>query len=295
MRPGHLAGVWWVACVCALGVGQVAAQSQAGALPLIAVQGSVVLGYSVDAPPFSVAQANGVPVGYSLDWCHHIVNALRTELNKPALKVRYVAVGQDQMARVVASGGVHLMCAAVSDTPERRQTMRFSEPIAFSATKFLVRADSGVTTASQLQGQRVGVLDRTSTHATVQDFSQRQSLHLQVTPVLNADAAMGQLALRQVKAWARDESLLLAMRARQSKPDDFVLLPEALAAQPIAIAFAKDLGLQRVVDLAMAQQVRTGEADRMYAHWFVEPNPLFVHGLGVARPAELTQAWHALK
>lgn len=289
-RVGPLWGVLACACLSA----PVAAQSQ-GVLPLIASQGVVVLGYSADAPPFSVEQANGMPVGYSLDWCKHIVSTLRAELNKPALEARYVPVGQDQMARVVASGGVHLMCAAVSDTPERRKSMRFSEPIAYSATKFMVRADSGIAQASQLRGKRVGVLGRTSTEVAVADFSQRHSLGLHVSRVLNADAGMSQLVLRQVQAWARDEPLLLGVRARQPKPDDFVLLPDAVAVQSIAIALANDPGLQRVVDIAMARYVRTGEADRLYEHWFLKPNVLFAQGLGMARPEELSRAWQAFR
>lgn len=279
----------------ALALAPVGAQTRQGALPLMAVQGVVVLGYSVDAPPFSVAQPNGVPVGYSLDWCQHIVSALRTELGKPTLKVKYVPVGQDQMVRTVASGAVNLMCAAVSDTAERRQRLRFSEPIFFSMTKFMVRADSGLAAASQLQGLRVGVVGRTSTEAVVKDFSQQQSLGLQVLPALNADAAMSQLVLRQVQAWARDEPLLLAMRDRQAKPADFALLPDALAAQPIAIAFANDADVQRVADVTMAKLVRSGEADRLYEQWFVKPNALFARGLGVAQSAELAKAWQAFK
>jgi len=284
----------WVMWACALASTPVVAQPPA-VLPVIAAQGMVVLGYSVDAPPFSVEQGKGVPVGYSLDWCQHIVSALRTELNKPNLKVRYVPVGQDQMARVVASGGVHLMCAAVSDTPERRKTLRFSEPIAYSSTKFMVRADAGIAQASQLQGKRVGVLGRTSTEAAVVDFSQRHKLNLQVASALNADAAMSQLVLRQVQAWARDEPLLLGVRARQTKPDEFVLLPDPVAVQPIGIAFANDPDLQRVVDMTMARLVRSEEADRLYAQWFLKPNVLFASGMGMAPAAELTRAWQVFR
>jgi glutamate/aspartate transport system substrate-binding protein len=287
----------WIRCVLGL-FGACALQVQAqprNVLEQVARQGMVVVGYSADAPPFSAVAAKGAPAGYSIDWCLQIVEHLKNHLQRPDLKVRFAEVPQDQMVRVVASAGVHLMCAAVSDTPERRQKLRFSEPIFFSSVRLMVRSDAGFSAATQLKGRNVAVIGRTSAEAAVAAFSRSQGLDMTLSRVVGADAALSQLVLRQSDAWARDEVLLLGTRAKQHRPSDFTVLPEGLTNEPIAIALPPDPGLQSVVDQAMVLAMRSGAADRMYEQWFVRPNAMVPSGLGLNRSAELTRAWLALR
>jgi glutamate/aspartate transport system substrate-binding protein len=290
-----LAG-WLALALTALSAGPAQAQSPAPkVLDLIARQGQVVLGHVRDAPPFASAPATGTPTGYAVDWCNVIVEHLRLVLKKPDLPVSHVEVPQDQMLRVVGSGGVHLMCAAVSDTPERRQSLRFSAPIFFSQVKLLVPARSTAQAVADLKGRTVSVLGRTSAEKAVQDHSVAHSLELKLSRVISADAALSQVILGQASAWARDEVLLLGIRARQPRPSDWRLLPQALSSEPIAIAFAADPDLQRVVDQAMALAVRSGAAEQMHRRWFQLANPLTLEGLNLPISPELQRAWQMFK
>ncbi len=155
----------------------------------------------------------------------------------------------------------------------------------------MVRADSGLTAVNQLAGKRVAVIARTSNEAMLKAHSDSAGWGMNLSSALNADAALGQLQLKQVDAWARDEALLLGIRAAQGRPDDFIVLPEGLAPQPLAIAFAKDAELQSVVDTALAKRIRSGEADLWLDKWLVKPNALFPSGLGIAPSPELLGAW----
>jgi glutamate/aspartate transport system substrate-binding protein len=292
-QTGLLAGVLALAATWA---GPLQAQSPAPkVLDLIARQGQVVLGHVRDAPPFAAASESGPPIGYALDWCNAIVNHLRLVLKKPDLPVSHVEVPQDQMLRIVGSGGVHLMCAAVSETPERRQSLRFSAPIFFSQVKLLVPVRSPAQAVADLRGRTVTVLGRTSAEKAVQDHNLAQALDLKLSRVVSADAALSQVILGQASAWARDEVLLLGIRARQPRPSDWRLLPQALSSEPIGIAFAADPDMQRVVDQAMAVAVRSGAAEQMHRRWFQSANPLAPEGLNLSVSPALQQAWQAFK
>src|SRR4051812_44190176 len=80
-------------------------------------------------------------------------------------------------------------------------------------------------------------------------------------------------------AWARDETLLLGALGRQRDGQDFLLLPDKLATETIAIALRRDAGLQRVMDHTMALAVRSGKMDSLYEQWFVKPSPANPKGL----------------
>ncbi len=288
--------------ICCLGVMSVlstgaSAQQQPvrSVLSEMTRQGVIVLGYSPDALPFSMGVGKKTPEGYSIDWCLRIVEHLKTQLRQPELRVLYKEVPPDQMLRTVSTGGVHLMCAAVSDTADRRKSLRFSEPIFHTSVRFMVRKEVNITAASQLAGKSVAVIGRTSAEQAVQTYSDEQKLNLTVSRVVSAEAAMGQLSLKHAQAVARDDVLLLGMRARQGRPADFVLLPEKLGGEPIAIALPNDAELQKMVDQAMALGVRSGAADQLYDKWFVKANSLTSVPLELPKPEALNQAWQIFR
>ena len=266
-----------------------------GALKRIADRQQVNVGYSEDAPPFSFKDAKGQPVGYSLDLCMEIVARLKQEIGQPQLRVKLLPVPPDQLPRLVGSGGVDLMCAGVSDTPGRRKTMAFSTPIFLSSVKLMVPAQGGARAATDLKGQAVAVLGRTTAEAAVQQFSKDRGLSLRLSRVVSPDAALSQLRLGQAGAWARDEILHLGTLAREADRAKFTLLGESLSTEVIAIALPRDAGLQRVVDQGLALAVRGGKVDAAYNRWFVQPHAGAPGGLKLALSPALKAEFDRLR
>ena len=59
-------------------------------LDTIRKQGVIRLGYVDGAAPFSWANANGEPQGYSVDLCRAVVDSIAEQLKRKELKVRWV-------------------------------------------------------------------------------------------------------------------------------------------------------------------------------------------------------------
>ena len=57
----------------------------------IARSGVVAIGYRDSSPPFSYLDQDRRPIGYSIEICHRIVDAMRQSLKRP-LDIRYVPV-----------------------------------------------------------------------------------------------------------------------------------------------------------------------------------------------------------
>ena len=64
----------------------------AGTLDKVAKTGTISLGYRDNSLPFSYLNADKRPVGYSMDICLKIVDALNREITRNDLNVKYVKV-----------------------------------------------------------------------------------------------------------------------------------------------------------------------------------------------------------
>jgi glutamate/aspartate transport system substrate-binding protein len=265
-------------------------------LDRIAQREQLNLGYRSDAPPFSYHDAKGQPIGYSVELCRAIAQRIQAGINKPAMKVRTIAVAADQLGRVVASGGVDLMCAGTSDTPERRKTMDFSPPIFLSSVKFLVRDPAKYGAVAQLKGQTVAVIGRTTAQAAVEAYSTQSGLALKVSRVVSPEAAFSQLVLGQAAAYARDEILLLGQRAADPQAAGYALLPDAISTEVIAIAMPRgDAELQKLVQEALSEMARDGRLQAAYERWFVQPTPGKAKPLNLPMSAELKAAFDKMR
>lgn len=294
MRLAHKTSLAACAALCWLAL---APAAQAGsAVDRIVQRDQLNLGYRTDAPPFSYHNASGQVIGYSVDICRAIFERIKADLGKPALKLRVTPVDADQLARIVSSGGVDLMCAGTSNTEERRRTMDFSPPIFVSAVKFMVRDATKITSAAQLKGQTVAVLGRTTAEPAVLAYSAKADLALKVSRVVSPEAAFSQLQLGQVGAYARDEILLIGQRDRDPGAAAFALLPEAISTEHIAIAMPRgDAELQKMVQQALAALAREGKLNALYEQWFVKLTPGRKTPLGLPMSAELKAEFDRLR
>lgn len=262
------------------------------ALKRIADRGQINIGFNEDAPPFSVrAGRAGDPVGYSIDLCVAMAERIKQETGQPDLRVKFLPVPTDQMARIVRSAGVDLMCAGTSDTVERRASMAFSQPIFISSVKMMVRNKDGYKDAADVKGKPIAVLGRTTAEPAVLAFSKQKKLNLEISRAVSADAALSKLRLGHVAAWARDEVLLRGIHQRQPDAADFSILPNPMSSEVIAIAFPSDSGLQRVVDQTLAGLARDGRLETLYQKWFVQPNPAAQKGLNLPLSTELKEVF----
>ena len=263
-------------------------------LQRIAARDKVVIGYGESSAPFSFLQG-GKPVGYSIALCEDVAQRVRQALGRPDLGLQFLPVDQDAVPRLVGSSTIDIMCAGVSDTPQRRRTMAFSAPIFVSSVKLMVRKADGPQDVAGLKGKTVAVLGRTTAEAAVQDLDKRRKLGLNISTVVSAEAAISQLRLKQVDAWARDEVLLLGAVAGQPDASAFRLLDGELSSEVIALAMGRDEKLRKLVDEVLADDVRSGRMQRLYEQWFGREGAPGAGGFSLPMSSALKAAFDRLR
>ena len=85
MRRNFLIGLTLAA---ALGAGAAQAEELTGTLKNIKETGAITLGYRDSSIPFSYLDDNQKPIGYAMDICYKIVDAVKKELKLDKLEVK---------------------------------------------------------------------------------------------------------------------------------------------------------------------------------------------------------------
>ncbi|NRR29387.1 amino acid ABC transporter substrate-binding protein [Oxalobacteraceae bacterium] len=234
--------------------------------------GVVTIGYREASVPFSYLDGQKKPVGYTMDLCAHIVDAIRKQPGMADLKVNYVAVSSSDRMEKVKGGAVDLECGSTTVTKQRAGEVAFSNPIFFADTKILVRADSGIRTIADLKEKRVIVNQGATGAPLLAKVDMDKGLHIQFVKSRDNVESFKSLQQSKVDAFVHDDIQLTILAATSSDPKGYTLLAESLSSDPIAIMVRKDnKQLKQLVDATLAKINASGELAKVYAKWFMTP------------------------
>ena len=256
-------------------------------------RGQISVGYREDAAPFSYHDDQKKAIGYSIDFCAAVVAQLASRLDLKTLRINMVPLAIDRVMTFVRDGSVDLLCTGTSDSPDRRAQASFSKPIYLDGVGVMVRKKDGITSLKQLDGKHVSFIKASTAGAALDVQRATTAMSLKTDPALNADAAFSQLQLGWVQGYARDKVLLAMQLASLTDADQYMLLPERLSTEAIAIAFRRDdVQMQALVDGVIAEMAASGKAKALHDKWFVGPIPLYKQrkALGLPMSPELKAA-----
>ena len=265
----------WIAAVavCAMCTAPAIAQDS-GTLKKIKGKNAITLGVRAAASPFSFLDDKQQYVGYSIDLCMKIVEAVKARLQMPDLKINLTKVTPQTRLPMVISGDVDLECGSSTNTVERQKTVAFVVTTFFTSTKLLVKSFAGLRSYRDLGGKTVVVTSGTTNEHAIKDYNLRESLGMRFIQVRDQQAAILAVDNGSAAAFPMDEVLLYGMRANAKNSADFAIVGEALTDEPYGIVLRKDdPPFKTLADDAVIVLFRSGEINRIYARWFESPIP----------------------
>jgi glutamate/aspartate transport system substrate-binding protein len=250
------------------------AKAQPPTLQKIRDSGVIVLAHRESSTPFSFLDANKKPVGYALDLCLKVVEALRRDLKMPGLRVEFVPVAPAERIPAIESGKADLECGNTTNTAARRKLVAFTVPHYFSGGRLLVRADSGARRLADLRNRTL-VVNAGSTHATFLARAQEKGLFSgRVIEAKDSSAAFAELEARRADAYLHDDIVLYAIRANAATPKDWEVVGEFTTVEPLAIMLRRnDPDFKRYVDTVLSRAMVDGDVPALYRKWFQGPIP----------------------
>lgn len=260
----------WIVAVLALACQASLSAHAEDTVDKIRRSNTLVVAYSPNQFPF-VSIEEGQPVGYAIDICNKIADALRRELRLPQLQVRYLEVDSRSRFEAIADGQADIECGTTTNNAARRGRFAFTIPHFFTTTRMMVRRDSGIRSWRDLRDRRVVMVRGSSVvpYAKARDASGLLNIHW-VQIDREADA-MTMLQQAQVDAYAEDDVLLYAYRSMASDPAALVIVGEALSVDPYAMMMRQDAPFKALVDREMVRMISAREIHALYQQWFLAP------------------------
>ncbi len=248
----------------------------AGADTLDAIRSTseITLAHRNASIPFSYVDADGRPMGYAVELCLKLADAIKRELKLPKLSVKYLLVTPDKRLSAISEGHAAMECGSTTNNAERRKVVDFTIPHFISTVRLLVRTDAHIATLPELAGRTVVSTKGTTPLDRLRRINGDNSLNMKIIETQDHAQAFAMVAGGQATAFAMDDVLLFGLRANAPKPEDFSVIGKPMTIEPYAIMLPKgDAAFKKVVDQEMRRIIQSGEINTLYSKWFTQPIP----------------------
>src|SRR5690242_7083753 len=148
MKPLYILGV---ALAAVLGVSQAGAEELTGTLKGIKDTGAITIGFRESSIPFSYLDDNQKPVGYAMDICYKIVDAIKNELKLDKLEVKLNPVTSATRIPLMANGTVDLECGSTTNNAERQKQVWFTNTHFLTASRYVSKKASKIEKIDDLK------------------------------------------------------------------------------------------------------------------------------------------------
>src|SRR3989440_4434937 len=150
MKRLGMIGLALAATVCA---GQTNAEELTGTLKKIKETGAITIGYRDSSIPFSYLDDNQKPIGFAIDICYKIVDAVKKELKLDKLEVKLNPVTSSTRIPLLANDTIDLECGSTTNNPDRLKQVWFTNTHFLTATRFGSKKSSKLGSIDELKGR----------------------------------------------------------------------------------------------------------------------------------------------
>jgi len=264
-----------LALAAAFGASQAGAEELTGTLKNIKETGAITLGYRDSSIPFSYLDDNQKPVGFAMDICYKIVDAVKKELKLDKLEVKLNPVTSATRIPLMANGTIDLECGSTTNNAERQKQVSFINTHFLTASRYVFKKSSGLKSIDDLKGKTVVSTAGTTNIKQLTEANVSRSLGATIVPAKDHAESFLMVETDRAVAFVMDDILLASLVAGSKSPSDYVISTDAFSTpEPYGIMLRKDdAPFKKVVDAATAALYTSGEGQKLYDKWFMAKIP----------------------
>ncbi len=250
------------------------AQELTGTLKKIKDTGAITIGYRESSIPFSYLDDQQKPIGYAMDLCMKVVDAVKADLKMPNLKVNLQPVTSSNRIPQLQAGNIDLECGSTTNSVERQKQVSFGPTYFVINVTAAVKKSSGIKTLADLNGKTISTTSGTTSVPLLKKYEKTKNIDIK--EIYGKDHAESFLLMVQDRtaAFVMDDILLAGQIANMDKPGDYMIIPESLRQEPYSMMIRKDdPQFKALVDKTIGGVMKSGEINQIYAKWFTSPIP----------------------
>jgi len=251
-----------------------AAPALADTLAKVKESGTITMGIRESSYPLSYLDDKQQPIGYHIDVCNRIVDAVKKQLNLPNLKVQHQPVTSQNRIPLVTNGTADLECGSTTNNEARQKQVAFAYTTFVTNVRMAIKKSSGIGSLEGLNGKPVATTTGTTSVQLMRAHEKGKNIDFK--EVYGKDHADSFLLLEtdRAVAFVMDDNLLAGLIATSKNPKDYAIVGEVLNVEPIAIMLRKDdPAFKKLADDTIAGLMKSGELEKLYAKWFMLPIP----------------------
>src|SRR5688500_16576209 len=195
--------------------------AQEGTLKKIKDTGSITIGHRDASVPFSYYNDKQQPVGYAMDLCHRIVDAVKRELKMDKLDVKYQLVTSANRIPLMANGTVDLECGSTTNNLERQKQVGFTITHFVTANRFVSKKAANLKTLQDLKGETVVSTAGTTNIKGITEIIAAQNLGLNIISANGHPEALQMVETGRAAAFVMDDILLYSLVAQSRTPGEY--------------------------------------------------------------------------
>ncbi len=210
---------------------ETATGSSTSRLQTVLERGELICGVEGNIPGFSFVDDSGTYSGLDVDFCRAVAAALFDDPDA----VVYRNLDSTDRFTALAGGEVDMLSRNTTWTTSRDTSvgLEFAPTTFYDGQGMMVRADSGIESLEDFEGQSICVETGTTTELNLTD--QMRDLGVDFEPVVfqDANAAYAAYSEGRCEGMTSDKSQLIARRSTLPSPDEHVLLDVTMSKEPL--------------------------------------------------------------
>src|SRR5438270_8196785 len=265
MKCLRMIGVLLATCLA----GQAHAEELGGTLKKIKETGTIAIGFRDSSIPFSYLDDNQKPIGFAIDICYRIVDAVKQELKLDKLQVEFNPVTSSTRIPLLANGTIDMECGSTTNNADRLKQVSFTNTHFLTATRFVSKKSSNLNSIDDLKGKSVVSTSGTTNIKQLTEANAARNLGINIIPAKEHGESFLMVETDRAVAAVLDDILLASFVAGSKDPAAYVISTDAFSKpEPYAIMLRKDdPAFKKVVDAATAALYQSADGQSVYATW----------------------------
>jgi glutamate/aspartate transport system substrate-binding protein len=254
--------------------------------------GVVNMGVRESSGALSYTLGDGKYAGFHVEICNTVLRDIQKQLNLKSLDIKYVPVTSQNRIPLLQNGTVDIECGSTTNNATRQKDVAFAVTTFVEEIRIAVKANSGITSLNQLNGRKVATTTGTTSVQKLRQHERATGVNFE--EVFGKDHADSFLLLEsgRADAFVMDGSILAGNIANAKNPNDYRIVGEVIAVEPIAIMMRKDdPGFKKAVDDNIKRMMKDGTLAKLWDKWFMQPIPPKNARVGLALSESTKQAW----
>ncbi|SDE93642.1 amino acid ABC transporter substrate-binding protein, PAAT family [Variovorax sp. CF079] len=274
------------ACAAASG------QGFTGTLAKVAETKSITIGHRESGIPLSYVDDKQKPIGYAIDLCVQVAEAVKQELKLPKLDVKFAEVNGSTRIPLIANGTIDLECGTTTNNVERQKQVAFSSTTFIAAARFASKRADNLNDVNDLKGRTVTANAGSNNLELANSLNASRKLQMNIMPAKDFAEGFLMLETGRANAMILDDILLAGVVANSKDPSKYVISAQALSAEPYAIMIRRDdPAFKKLVDNSLKTIYASGAAAKLYQKWFQSPIPPRNINLNLPPSKALLRVW----